>query len=154
MVKKIGFTAREVMVGAMILLSVGVAVAVTVPMIDQGSRNNDRRRDMQLIANLITNWQESNQGTLPTYSELSEIEGLKNLKDPDGSTYTYYVNGSSTDATNTATDLKSASTLNHRVYIFYSATCAGNYVISNTSPQSFAVLYKLEGQGNLYCVCN
>lgn len=142
------------MTGALILLSVALIVAITIPILDKNNRNSERRRDIDLVASLITSWQEDNQGSLPDSSQVSTIEGLKGLTDPDGSSYSYLVNSQSSEAGSTVSSLKSSATLDHRVYIFYSATCAGNYVVTSANDHSFAVIYKLEGTNSFYCACN
>lgn len=153
MVRKLGFSAGEIGVGASILIVIAIAISMTVPMVTRGANNSSRKRDMDTVVELIVAYQNQNQGSLPTLETLNEVEGLSDLADPDGSAYNFTINGNG-QSTGTASSLKSAENLDHKVYIFTGAACAGNYPVSHSSQQVFAVLYKLEGAGNLYCTDN
>ena len=147
-------TGRELAIAGSIILVVGIALVATIPIFSMNHRNSERIRDMNLIADSLVEWQEDHRGELPDSEELTTATGLGDLTDPDGTTYTYVLNNRAGKATADTMTLKRESALNHKVYVYYSATCSGNFPVPVGNQQKFAVFYKLEGGSSIYCVDN
>ena len=147
-------TGRELTIAGAIILVAGVAIAITVPIFNQNHRNSERIRDMNLIADALVSYQEDNGGDLPDSDEIATLPDLADLGDPDGNAYTYLLNGRSDDAVAQTLTLKRETLLDHKVYIYYSATCSGNFPTPVGNHQKFAVFYKLEGGSSVYCTDN
>ena len=108
-------TGPELAISGSIILVVGIALVVTIPIFSMNHRNSERIRDMNLIADSLVEWQENHRGELPDSEELTTATGLGDLTDPDGTTYTYVLNNRAGKAAADTMTLKRESALNHKV---------------------------------------
>lgn len=147
-------TGKTLAISIGVVVVLGIVAVVTIPLFQTNHRNSERVRHLNQLAEAIIAWQEENQGELPTDTEIQELEIMSEFQDPDGNDYQIVLNNRSDNATADTMTLQRQSSIDHKIYIYYSASCSGDFPAPVTNAQKFAVFYKLEGASKVYCVDN
>ena len=150
-VRKHVLTGKTLAIAIGIIVVLGIVAAVTIPMFQTNYRNTERIRHLNQLAEALINWQELNQGALPTAAEIQGFELLSDIQDPDGEDYQIVLYEKSGSATIDAITTQQTS-VDYTIYIYYSASCSSDVPTTVSNSQKFAVFYKLEGR--TYCVDN
>lgn len=141
----------EVVIAGSIILAIGVACMVTIPIFNLNHRNAERTRHLNLVTEALIDWQADHEGNLPSLQELSALPELSELSDPDGTPYQFVIDSQ----LNRASALPyQGGSLDHKIYISYGSSCAGSFPIPVGNHQKFSVFYKLEGANSNYCADN
>jgi len=176
-----GFTIIEVILVLAIAGLIFLMVFIALPVLRRSQRDSQRRQDMVVVENAMTNYQQNNNGKLPTTpSSIDPTDGDATLPECSHSSSSTnmvaacflrnYIN--STNATENAfvdpdgwyyglkfqtltngeTDVY-VDELDYTVYIYEHAKCNDETAEYSANSRDYAIMYKLEGSGT-YCKSN
>ncbi len=126
------------------------------------SKNDTQRRgDMSRVISAMSGYYVNNRRYPKTQDDYemfikNYIANKKSFTDPDGTKYIPTLVGKCTGSNgcwgkgNNEKNIKEPTSLDHKIYLFYNASCSGDEVIPDDNSKHYAIYYVLQ-QGNGLC---
>jgi prepilin-type N-terminal cleavage/methylation domain-containing protein len=149
--KSDGFTIVEMIIVLAVAGLILLMVLVAIPALQRGSRNNQRKQDVQVILEAVSHWELNNSGNIPTPTDnyLQASNAKLTYYDP----LNVYINGGSSGwspAPNPVTATPDVEVYNYQKC---SATSLGSSTAAGAGYSDIVALYTIETAGGTTPKC-